>query len=310
MSMSTSTSTSTSTSNAQPEPAAFRPEPRHLVLGLGALAVVLAGAALGSFEYAQHQHRQMEQLAAANQNLNASLNQLQERLQAVTDRLTQRIEAENAAKAAPPPQVTRTVARRPVETKPAAPPQDPRVDALQGQLADQQKALANARQDLDRTRGDLDKARDELNGRIDSSRDELNGTIGRTRDDLNSSIAHTHEELVALQKRGERNYFEFSLSKSKEFQKVGPVSLELRKVDYKHKSYDVSLLVEDFTLQKNKVNLYEPVWINLTDTPEPVQLIVNKIDKDRIAGYLAAPKYRKSELERTASAGTQPQVGR
>jgi hypothetical protein len=298
--------------SSENQPTSIPPDGRHLVWGLTALTVVLAGAALGTFEYAQHQRTQMEELAITNRTLNASLTQMQEQLQSVTDRLTQRIEAENAVKATAAAE-TRPAAHKPAAPKrvaQAAPAKDPRVDAIQGQLADQQKALASTREDLDRTRGDLGKTRDDLSGRIDSSRDELNGTIGRTRDELNTSIAHTHDELVALQKRGERNYFEFSLSKSKEFQKVGPVSLELRKVDYKHKSYDLSMLVEDFTLQKKKVNLYEPVWITLTDATEPVQLIVNQIDKDKIVGYIAAPKYRKSELARTASAALETQAAR
>jgi hypothetical protein len=252
----------------------------------------------------------MDELAVTNQTLTASVTQLQEQLQSVTDRLTRRIEAENAAKAAPPAAPAARQARKAAskQVAEAAPPKDPRFDRLQGQLADQQKALASTREDLDRTRGDLGQTRDELNGKIDSSRDELNGNLGRTRDELNGNIAHTHDELVALQKRGERNFFEFALNKSKVFQKVGPVSLELRKVDFKHKSFDVDMLVDDFTLQKRKVNLYEPVWINLTDTPEPVQLIVNQIDKDKITGYIAAPKYRKSELDRTAATATQSQA--
>jgi hypothetical protein len=250
------------------------PNARHLVWGFAGLAIVLAGAALGTFEYAQHQHRQMERIVATNESLNASLTAMQEQLSSVTERLTQRIEAENAARATPPPPAPAPVVRaarkpapQPVE---AVPPKDPRVDVLQGELADQQKALASTREDLD------------------------------------PSVAHTHDELVALEKRGQHNYFEFSLNKSKEFQKVGPLSLELRRVDFKHKSYDVSLLVDDFTLQKKKVNLYEPVWITLNDAPEPVQLIVNQIDKDKISGYIAAPKYRKSELDRTASAAAAP----
>jgi len=274
-------------------------------MGWAAAAVVLAGAALGSFLYAQHQRTQMSEMAVTNQTLNASLTQLQEQLQSVTERLNRRIEEETAAKAAPPPATAATAARaarKPSEPRPVqAAAKDPRVDHLQGQLADQQKALASTREDLDRTRDDLGKTRDELSGKIDSNQDELNGTIGRTKDELNTSIAHTHDELVALQKRGEKNYFEFAINKSKQFQKVGPVSLEVRKVDFKHKSYDVDMLVDDFTLQKRKVNLYEPVWINLVDTPEAVQLIVNKIDKDKITGYIAAPKYRKSELSQTAS---------
>ena len=302
--------------SSQPEeqPSTMPPATRNLVLGFGALAVVLAAVALATFEYAQHQRRQMEDLAATNRSLNASMTQVQEQLQSVTDRLTQRIEAENGVRNAPPA-VEARAARKAAAPKRVAvvspPPKDPRVDVLEGRLADQQKALASTREDLDQTRGDLGKTRDELSGKIDSNRDELNGSLGRTRDDLNTSIAHTHDELVELQKRGERNYFEFSLNKNaKDFQKVGPVSLELRKVDYKHKSYDLSMLVEDFTLQKKKVNLYEPVWITLTDAQEPVQLIVNQIDKDKIAGYISAPKYRKSELARTASNAVETQAAR
>lgn len=291
--------------NTMPEnqPPSLPPNHEHNIMGWAAAAVVLACLAIGSFLYAQHQRTQFAEMAVTNQTLNASLTQLQEQLQSVTERLNRRIEAETAAKAAPAPATAATTgraARKPGEARPVA-AKDPRVDALQGQLSDQKKALASTREDLDRTRDDLGKTRDELSGKIDSNNDEVNGTIGRTKDELNTSIAHTHDELVALQKRGEKNYFEFAINKSKQFQKVGPVSLEVRKVDFKHKSYDVDMLVDDFTLQKRKVNLYEPVWINLTDTPEPVQLIVNKIDKDKIAGYIAAPKYRKSELSQTAS---------
>ena len=96
--------------------------------------------------------------------------------------------------------------------------------------------------------------------------------------------------------------FEFSLDRSKQFQKVGPLSVSLRKVDFKRKSYDVALLVDDFTLQKKSVNLYEPIWINLEDRPQPVQLVVNKITKDQIQGYISEPKYKKAELGETVSA--------
>lgn len=272
----------------------------------GALAFVLACATLATFVYAQHQRKEIDELALTNQNLNTSVTQLQEQLQSVTERLTRRIEESRPSPDAAPARPAAARKPAPPKSAQAVPARDPRVDALRGQLADQQKALASTREDLDRARDDFGKTRDELSGRIDSSHDELNGTIGRTRDELNTSIAHTHDQLVALEKRGERNYFEFALNKSKQFQKVGPLSLELRKVDFKHKSFDLVMLVDDFTLQKKQVNLYEPVWINLTDTPEPVQLIVNQIDKDKITGYIAAPKYRKSELGQTASATPPP----
>ncbi|HJY87412.1 MAG TPA: hypothetical protein VKE24_11305, partial [Candidatus Acidoferrales bacterium] len=139
---------------------------------------------------------------------------------------------------------------------------------------------------------------------IEKNRSELEGQLGSTRDELNGSIARTHDEVVALQKRGERNFYEFALGKSKEFQRVGPISLALRKADTKHQSYDMMLLVDDFRLNKRKVNLYEPMWIHRSDYPQPLQLVVNRIEKDRVLGYVSEPKYKLSELAASTTPAT------
>ncbi len=161
---------------------------------------------------------------------------------------------------------------------------DPRFNQIQGRLSDQEKQIATAKEDLDKTRQDLQ-------GNLDSTRDELSG-----------SIARTHDELVALQRRGESDYFEFTLDKSKQFHRVGPVSVSLRKANVKRKSYDITLLVDDIQIQKKSVNLFEPVWVNLGDHSRPLELVVNKIDKDHIQGYVSEPKYKQSELNANASA--------
>ncbi len=107
--------------------------------------------------------------------------------------------------------------------------------------------------------------------------------------------------MVVLQKRGERNYYEFALDKSKQYSRVGPLSVELRKADAKHKRFDMMMLVDDNEFQKKSVNLYETVWISLSDRPQPIELVVNKITKDHIEGYLSEPKYKKSELQSSVS---------
>jgi len=104
----------------------------------------------------------------------------------------------------------------------------------------------------------------------------------------------------------ERSYFEFDLNKEKQFQRVGPLTLSLRKTDMKHKSYDVAMIVDDNELQKKKVNLYEPIWIHTENDSQPVQIIVNRIDKDAVHGYISAPKYKPSELAAVGSASVAP----
>ena len=161
---------------------------------------------------------------------------------------------------------------------------DKRYKQLQTQLEDQQKQLKET-QDL-----------------VAKNRSDLEGSLGSTRDELNGSIARTHDELVALEKRGERSYFEFDLTKSKQFQRIGPLSLSLRKADTKHKSYEIQMVVDDNHLTKKNVNLYEPIWIHTENEAQPVQIVVNRIDKNEVHGYISAPKYKPSEVSSTSGA--------
>ena len=162
---------------------------------------------------------------------------------------------------------------------------DPRWRQMQTKLAHQQEQI-------DTTREEASQARKELQANLNSTRDELGG-----------SIAKTHEELAMLQKRGERNYYEFQMDKSKQFHAAGPLSLSLRKVNPKQGYYDMVLVVDDRQLEKKRVNLYEPLMFTLADRPQPVELVVNQINKNQVKGYVSEPRYKKSEL---ANASTEP----
>jgi len=162
-----------------------------------------------------------------------------------------------------------------------------RYKELQSELADQQKQLKATQDQLAQDRSDLE------------------GNISSTRDQLNGSIAKTHDELVALEQKGERNYYEFDLTKSKQFSHAGPVMVSLRKADAKHKRYNLSMIVDDNQMEKKNVNLYEPIWIDGGDSQE-MQVVVNKIDKDHIHGYVSAPKYNQSAQAVTPAPAAAP----
>jgi len=279
--------------------------------------VALLGIAAVAFAYGLHQQSMVRQLTAQTATAKTALDQMQGQLNAVTAKLndmttartlpqtpavstsaldasisepsldgaaktTEAASTSTPATSAKPAPAKRHVAKR------RTPVVDKKYLQLESQLAEQQKQLK------------------ETQDEVAQDRSELEGTINSTRDDLNGSIAKTHDELVALEKRGERSYFEFDLSKSKQFQRVGPLTLSLRKADTKHKSYDVAMIVDDNELQKRKVNLYEPIWIHTESDAQPVQIIVNRIDKDTVHGYISAPKYKASELAATSAASVTP----
>jgi hypothetical protein len=132
---------------------------------------------------------------------------------------------------------------------------------------------------------------------IETTRQDLSSA----RTELAGGIARNHEELVAFQKKGERNYFEFDLDKSKQFQRTGPVAISLRKANTKHMYADLELRVEDAQVSQKHVNLFQPVMFYAGEQGRPVELVINSIQKNHIHGYISAPKYTAAELAASSS---------
>jgi chromosome segregation ATPase len=103
-------------------------------------------------------------------------------------------------------------------------------------------------------------------------------------------IATNHDELAALRRLGERNYFEFTIKKSKERQRVGDISVQLKKTDPKKNRYTVEVLADDKVTEKKDKNINEPVQFYTSKARIPYELVVNRVDKDVITGYLSTPK--------------------
>jgi hypothetical protein len=261
---------------------------RWLLVAIVAL-LAAAGVALG---YGYQQQTMVGHLKAQESVANATINDMQGQLSTLTAKLNEVTAAQQAAAQAEAQKKAQaghagaagaktTSGKRTVQ-------ESKQLKELRARLDDQQKQLKDTQDEVARNRTDLE------------------GNLNSTRDDLNGSIAKTHEELVALAKRGERSYFEFDLTKSKQFQRVGPLTLSLRKADTKHKSYDVEMIVDDNQLSKKKVNLYEPIWIHTENESQPVQVVVNRVEKNLVHGYVSAPKYKPSELAAAGAATVTP----
>jgi hypothetical protein len=244
---------------------------RWLIVAVVAL-IVAAGVAFG---YGYRQQIMASHMAAQASVANATINEMQSQLNTLTTKLNDVTAAQQAAAAAAQ---AKTAAAHPNAGGKKVSTESKRLKEIQARIDEQQKQLKETQDEVAKNRSDLE------------------GNLNSTRDELNGSIAKTHEELVALAKRGERSYFEFDLTKSKQFQRVGPVTLSLRKADTKHKNFDLQMIVDDNRLTKKNVNLYEPIWIHTENGSQPVQIIVNKVEKNLVHGYVSAPKYKPSEL--------------
>lgn len=103
-------------------------------------------------------------------------------------------------------------------------------------------------------------------------------------------IATNSNELSALKRLGERNYFEFKIGRTKDRQRVGDVTLLLKKTDTKKNKYTVEVMADDKLTEKRDKNINEPVQFYTSKAKQPYELVVNQVQKDQIVGYLATPK--------------------
>jgi chromosome segregation ATPase len=139
-----------------------------------------------------------------------------------------------------------------------------------------------------------------VNGQVDVVKSDLAATrgdlaankkdINDVRDSLGRQIAHNEDELSILKRRGERNYYEFNIVKSNQMQRVGDIQVQLTRADAKSQRYDVSLLVSDAKLAKKGQIINEPVPLLVGQNHIRYELVVNSVEKDRIHGYISAPK--------------------
>lgn len=256
------------------------------------LVAALVVVCIFAFGATHRQQQTINQLNAHQSDMNATVDQLQNQLSNMTSKMNDMQSQQDAVAANA---VTEANAR--AHAKP-----DPRWGKMQGQLDSQSQQLTSNQQALTTQQAAISDAQNSIN----QTRTDLQGSIDANHSELSGSIAKTHDELVALEQKGELNYDEFDISKGKSnrFYRVGPVSLALRKADPKHKHYDLALVVNDQQIQKKNVDLYEPVWLGDPSQPQPVEVVVNKIDKDHIHGYVASAKYS-AQLQPTAAPANQ-----
>jgi uncharacterized membrane-anchored protein YhcB (DUF1043 family) len=270
----------------QDEPRDISGAPQRSTNSLWVAAVVVLCIAAVAVGFIVQQRKVAQQLSARNEELTASLTQTQGQLQNLTSELNtlqaQQAERERAEKEAAlrRQRMYQHAAARKVVNK-----DDPRWKQVQAELAAHQKAIESTQQDLQNTRS-------ELQSNLDSTRNELSG-----------SIAKTHAELVELEKKGERNYYEFDIYKSKQFQRVGPIEVSLRKTNAKHEFCDLQVIVNDRQMAKKHVNIYEPVVFYTEQEGQPVQLVINSITKNHMHGYVSAPKYQGSQMSASSTGG-------
>ena len=140
--------------------------------------------------------------------------------------------------------------------------------------------VTGAKKDIEATKTDLEATKSKL--------DRATGDMGV----MSGLIARNHDDLEELRRKGDRNYYEFTLQKSKTPQRVGPVQMALNKTDQKKSQYTMTVLADDKSIQKKDKTAGEPVQFYVKGSAKlaPYEIVVFDVGKNQISGYLATPK--------------------
>ncbi|HZL28555.1 MAG TPA: hypothetical protein VFC39_18675 [Acidobacteriaceae bacterium] len=191
------------------------------------------------------------------------------------------------------------------------------VGLTQKQLEEKSNQLIAAQHSAAATTAKLARAQDETNKQVSAVQSDVTGVktdvggvktdVATTQADLAAAktqmssmmgdeghmsglIATNHDQLEELRHRGDRNYYEFTLTKGAKPTLVSTIKIQLKKADQKRSKFTLNVNADDRTIEKKDKNLDEPIQFYSGKTPMLYEIVVNTESKNQITGYLSTPK--------------------
>ena len=132
-----------------------------------------------------------------------------------------------------------------------------------------------------------------LNGDVTGVRSDLNTTnnnLQMARSEMGTLIARNHDEIDQLRRMGQRDYYEFTVSRKSGAQKVGAIQVQLKHTNTKKNQFTLDVLADDKRFEKKNRSVNEPIFFYTGDSRQPLELVVNRVTKTSATGYLSIPK--------------------
>ena len=126
--------------------------------------------------------------------------------------------------------------------------------------------------------------------KVSTDLDKTNSDLSMARSELGTLIARNHDEIDVLRRMGERDYIEFTITGKNQPQKIGNVTVELKGVNEKRNRSNIAYIVEDKRYEAKNANINSPLFFYFSGAHLPEEIVINKVVKNSISGYLSIPK--------------------
>jgi hypothetical protein len=146
-----------------------------------------------------------------------------------------------------------------------------------------------------------------LGGDVSGVKNDLDATknnLQMARSEMGTLIARNHDEIDQLRRMGQRDYFEFTVTRKAGAQKVGAVQVELKDTNIKKNQFTINVLADDKNFEKKNRSVNEPIFFYTGGSRQPLELVINKVGKSTASGYLSVPKNAGAAAETSSNTGT------
>jgi len=136
---------------------------------------------------------------------------------------------------------------------------------------------------------DVNKLGGDVTG-VKTDLDATKNSIQMARSEMGTLIARNHDEIDQLRRMGQRDYYEFTVTRKAGAQKVGTIQVQLRDTNIKKNQFTLNVLADDKNFEKKNRSVNEPIFFYIGGTRQAVELVINKVSKNTATGYLSVPK--------------------
>jgi hypothetical protein len=136
---------------------------------------------------------------------------------------------------------------------------------------------------------DVSKLNGDVTG-VKTGLDATNNNLQMARSEMGTLIARNHDEIDQLRRMGQRDYYEFTITRKAAAQRVGSIEVELHDTNLKKNQYSINVLADDKNFEKKNRSVNEPIFFYTGGSRAALELVVNKVSKTTASGYLSVPK--------------------
>lgn len=268
--------------SAPPEPPEPTPDKSSILkwVALGAAAIYV----IASLYLLYDMRTRVVALETREQAVETQQAQLTERLHATSSEFKQQLSSQVGA-------TKQEMAERAAELEREQKAAAANAARLSAQQSQQGKQLAAVNSEVSSVKTDVGSAKTDIQ-KTQTDLAATNSKLERTIGDLgvqSGLVAHNASELEMLKRKGERNYYDFTLQKGARTP-VSTVSLQLKKVDVKKSRFTLNVIADDKTIEKKDKTVNEPLQFYTGRDHMLYELVVFTADKNAVTGYLSTPK--------------------